>query len=163
MFFYLFSPHLKITLFLFAPFNSVTNSKIPLGCSSTSRRGPTWKARGHGVYTKDVWEVLEWAFQEQRIHFDRRWQQHRVLIVSSNGLMDNGIVEYNVVSSLDREFYSCSCKCMSMSACHADSHVPDRMEPKEEQKGLFPLQLTLLGVHTNGSARYGTKFSVLHS
>ena len=89
--------------------------------------------------------------------------EHLVLIVSSNGLMDNGIVEYNIVSSLDREFYSCSCKCMSMSACHADSHVPDRMEPKEEQKGLFPLQLTLLGVHTNGSARYGTKFSVLHS
>jgi len=33
------------------------------------------------------------------------------------------------------------------------SHVTDMMEPKEGQKGLFPLQLTPLGVLTNGSAR----------
>ena len=34
---------------------------------------------------------------------------------------------------------------------------------KEGHKDLFPLQLTPLSVHTNGSARYGIKFSVLHS
>ena len=33
------------------------------------------------------------------------------------------------------------------------NNVTDTMEPKEGQKGPFPLQLTPLGVLTNGSAR----------